>query len=74
MRICMEQLKKVVPLDGESAKHTTQGLLIKARRLIKVNIFPDTLYFDNMLTWFVNFFWRSAEIKNHIIVYAHCGS
>jgi len=37
MRHCMEQLKKVVPLGSDSSKHTTLGLLTKARRLIKVN-------------------------------------
>lgn len=35
MRSCMEQLKKVVPLGSDSSKHTTLGLLTKARRLIK---------------------------------------
>lgn len=36
MRQCMDHLKKVVPLGSDSAKHTTLGLLTKARRLIKV--------------------------------------
>jgi MAX dimerization protein len=35
MRYCMEQLKKVVPVGSDSSKHTTLGLLTKARRLIK---------------------------------------
>lgn len=35
MRLCMDQLKKVVPLGPDSSKHTTLGLLTKARRLIK---------------------------------------
>jgi len=34
MRNCFEQLKKVVPLDNETTRHTTQGLLTKACRLI----------------------------------------
>lgn len=35
MRFCMDQLKKLVPLGSDTSKHTTLGLLTKARRLIK---------------------------------------
>ncbi|XP_014240749.1 max dimerization protein 1-like [Cimex lectularius] len=35
LRNCLEKLKELVPLGGDSARHTTLGLLTKAKRFIK---------------------------------------
>ncbi|XP_050421083.1 max dimerization protein 1-like [Adelges cooleyi] len=35
LRNCLEKLKEMVPLGHESSRHTTLGLLTKARRFIK---------------------------------------
>lgn len=34
----MERLKGMVPLEPEAARHTTLGLLTKAKRFIKVTV------------------------------------
>lgn len=36
LHACLETLKAVVPLQLNTSRHTTLGLLISARRLIKV--------------------------------------
>lgn len=36
LRICLEKLKGMVPLGSEASRHTTLGLLTKAKRFIKV--------------------------------------
>ncbi|XP_073995741.1 max-interacting protein 1-like [Rhodnius prolixus] len=35
LRNCLEKLKEMVPLGGDSSRHTTLGLLTKAKRFIK---------------------------------------
>ncbi|XP_068633817.1 max dimerization protein 1-like [Battus philenor] len=35
LRCCLEKLKDMVPLDPEASRHTTLGLLTKAKRFIK---------------------------------------
>lgn len=37
LRTCLEKLKLLVPLGPETSRHTTLGLLTKAKRFIKVN-------------------------------------
>jgi hypothetical protein len=36
LRNCLEILKEIVPLGPEASRHTTLGLLTKAKRFIKV--------------------------------------
>lgn len=36
LRQCLEQLKEMVPLGPEASRHTTLGLLTRAKRFIKV--------------------------------------
>lgn len=36
LRNCLEKLKEIVPLGPESNRHTTLGLLTKAKAFIKV--------------------------------------
>lgn len=36
MRHCLEKLKDMVPVGSESSRHTTLGLLTKAKGFIKV--------------------------------------
>lgn len=36
LRVCLEKLKDMVPLGPEASRHTTLGLLTKAKRFIKV--------------------------------------
>nr|CAD7428227.1 unnamed protein product [Timema monikensis] len=36
LRNCLEKLKEMVPLGPEASRHTTLGLLTKAKRFIKV--------------------------------------
>lgn len=36
LRTCLEKLKDLVPLGPESARHTTLGLLTRAKHFIKV--------------------------------------
>lgn len=38
LRTCLEKLKDLVPLGPESARHTTLGLLTRAKHFIKVSI------------------------------------
>lgn len=38
LRNCLEKLKELVPLGPESSRHTTLGLLTKAKAFIKVII------------------------------------
>lgn len=42
LRTCMEKLKDMVPLGNENARHTTLGLLTKAKRFIKVRLYFNT--------------------------------
>jgi hypothetical protein len=44
LRHCLEGLKGMVPLTAESNRHTTLGLLTKAKSFIKVCIISGTLY------------------------------
>ncbi len=37
LRNCLEKLKEMVPLGPESSRHTTLGLLTKAKAFIKVS-------------------------------------
>ena len=39
LRNCLEKLKDIVPVGGDSSRHTTLGLLNKAKHFIKVPIF-----------------------------------
>lgn len=44
LRNCLERLKDMVPLGADASRHTTLGLLTKAKRFIKVSnidIFPQ---------------------------------
>ena len=36
LRNCLEKLKDIVPVGGDSSRHTTLGLLNKAKHFIKV--------------------------------------
>ena len=36
LRNCLEKLKDIVPLGADSSRHTTLGLLNKAKHFIKV--------------------------------------
>ena len=36
LRNCLEKLKDIVPLSSDSSRHTTLGLLNKAKHFIKV--------------------------------------
>lgn len=36
LRSCLERLKEIVPLGSDTNRHTTLGLLTKAKRFIKV--------------------------------------
>lgn len=38
LRVCLEKLKDMVPLGPEASRHTTLGLLTKAKRFIKVRV------------------------------------
>lgn len=38
LRTCLEKLKLLVPLGPETSRHTTLGLLTKAKRFIKVSL------------------------------------
>ena len=38
LRNCLEKLKVLVPLGPETSRHTTLGLLTKAKRFIKVRV------------------------------------
>lgn len=37
LRNCLERLKDMVPLGADASRHTTLGLLTKAKRFIKVS-------------------------------------
>ena len=37
LRNCLEKLKDIVPLGADSSRHTTLGLLNKAKHFIKVS-------------------------------------
>lgn len=37
LRSCLERLKEIVPLGSDTSRHTTLGLLTKAKRFIKVS-------------------------------------
>ena len=37
LRHCLEKLKDIVPVGADSSRHTTLGLLNKAKHFIKVN-------------------------------------
>lgn len=41
LRICLERLKDMVPLGSDTSRHTTLGLLTKAKRFIKVSHLKD---------------------------------
>lgn len=38
LRSCLERLKEIVPLGSDTSRHTTLGLLTKAKRFIKVRM------------------------------------
>ena len=38
LRSCLENLKDLVPVGADSSRHTTLGLLIKAKHFIKVSV------------------------------------
>lgn len=40
LRNCLEKLKEMVPLGPEATRHTTLGLLTKAKAFIKVTRAP----------------------------------
>ena len=42
LRNCLEKLKDIVPVGGDSSRHTTLGLLNKAKHFIKVNMLIRT--------------------------------
>jgi hypothetical protein len=48
LRNCLEKLKEMVPLGPEASRHTTLGLLTKAKRFIKV--FADSVF---SYDWFI---------------------
>lgn len=37
LRSCLERLKEIVPLGSDTSRHTTLGLLTKAKRFMKVS-------------------------------------
>ena len=41
LRNCLEKLKDIVPVGGDSSRHTTLGLLNKAKHFIKVCFWID---------------------------------
>ncbi|KAF4517021.1 hypothetical protein B566_EDAN013212 [Ephemera danica] len=41
LRTCLEKLKDLVPLGPEASRHTTLGLLTKAKRFIKTALAPE---------------------------------
>lgn len=45
MRHCLERLKGIVPVGRESSRHTTLGLLTKAKTFIKVIGSTSLTYF-----------------------------
>ena len=49
MRHCLERLKDMVPLGSESTRHTTLGLLTKAKAFIKVNLSTSSPSSDHPL-------------------------
>ena len=44
LRHCLEKLKDIVPVGADSSRHTTLGLLNKAKHFIKVNQSTFCLY------------------------------
>lgn len=58
LRNCLEKLKEMVPLGHEASRHTTLGLLTKAKRFIKVSkpidieLLPNCNFFLLSLTKF----------------------
>ena len=53
MRNCLEKLKEIVPLGPESNRHTTLGLLTKAKAFIKVSTVLTTA--QMLLVLVINF-------------------
>lgn len=46
LRTCLERLKEIVPLGSDTSRHTTLGLLTKAKRFMKVShFFCSTIVF-----------------------------
>lgn len=45
LKYCLERLKDMVPLGADTARHTTQGLLTKAKRFIKVSSHFSPFYY-----------------------------
>ena len=41
LRSCLENLKDLVPVGADSSRHTTLGLLNKAKHFIKVSLWPE---------------------------------
>lgn len=55
MRSCLEKLKDMVPLGPEASRHTTLGLLTKAKRFIKVSL-KHPFFFLRLRFGFVRLF------------------
>ena len=65
LRNCLEKLKDIVPVGGDSSRHTTLGLLNKAKHFIKVN----------MLISKVQIFWEGHKILwNLHLTFALCSA
>lgn len=55
LRNCLEKLKEMVPLGHEASRHTTLGLLTKAKRFIKVSALESSLLFCSQYLYFFVF-------------------
>ena len=64
LRNCLEKLKDIVPVGGDSSRHTTLGLLNKAKHFIKVNMLIRSTYML-LLPFFdrENWFFKAAGYR-----------
>ena len=54
LRSCLENLKDLVPVGADSSRHTTLGLLNKAKHFIKVSFLHFLMtkaFHDGVFTW-----------------------
>lgn len=56
LRNCLEKLKELVPLGHESSRHTTLGLLTKAKRFIKVTNLLCAMGCIYLFIYFINIY------------------
>lgn len=53
LRLCLERLKVLIPLGPDCTRHTTLGLLNKAKAHIKVRTFPFIFAHDSLGPGFI---------------------